>query len=262
MGGATSIARSACANTRAHSRAKRERAAAERDAAVLVQGLLEEQRPAPRSPVKSPVAAKVPAIDVSQRFMYENGLEVTPKSAAKQEFRYYCPICMKYFQAASRPASRWFLTRVSRRRVSKLECTIERVSKGNATVPATSACALSIAPRRRLGKRDRVTRSGLRVPMLWQLPVSRLRFGIRRAPRVEPRAHPRRVARRRRRGIADDPLPVVRSVQPRYRFRILVGVLRVVETSLEARVYDGECSLESCVTLASRWNSRSCKSVT
>ena len=44
-------------------------------------------------------AVRVPPIALGEREAYEEGMETTPKSAAKREYAYFCPICMRHFRA-------------------------------------------------------------------------------------------------------------------------------------------------------------------
>ena len=51
------------------------------------------------TPCTSRVRVEVPAIALERRAAYEEGMETTPKSTAKRDYKYFCPICMRYFRA-------------------------------------------------------------------------------------------------------------------------------------------------------------------
>ena len=51
------------------------------------------------TPLVSEAALRVPTLSLTERAAYEDGMETTPKSAAKREYKYFCPICMRYFRA-------------------------------------------------------------------------------------------------------------------------------------------------------------------
>ena len=61
--------------------------------------LTDGEAPPEARAVEPAPAVRVPPIALGEREAYEEGMETTPKSAAKREYAYFCPICMRHFRA-------------------------------------------------------------------------------------------------------------------------------------------------------------------